>query len=182
MRLVIFIGFFILNCNVFAQSIQTKVDTVKVHSPKTATLLSTFIPGAGQIYNHLAMPKKRKKAFWKVPLIYAGLGITTYYLIQNQTLQNDLKTEYYNRQNGGTLDAQWAQYDDYSIILLQDQYAGRRDLSILGIGLVYALQIVDANIEASFVNFDISKDLSMHIEPTYFGSNTYGLKFNFKIR
>jgi hypothetical protein len=65
---------------------------------------------------------------------------------------------------------------------LQDQYAGRRDLSILGIGLVYALQIVDANIEASFVNFDISKDLSMHIEPTYFGSNTYGLKFNFKIR
>ena len=166
----------------YSQSSAIKTDSVKVHSAKKASILSAIIPGAGQIYNHLAMPKGSKKAYWKVPLIYAGLGLTTYYLIQNQAIQSDLKTEFYNRRNGGELNLEWAQYDDYSIILLQDQYARRRDLSILGIGLVYALQVIDANIEASFVHFDISKDLSMHIEPAYFGANAYGLKFNFKIR
>lgn len=178
--------FLLICCSIsiitFSQSTAFKTDSVKVHSAKKATILSAIIPGAGQVYNHIAMPKGRKKAYWKVPLIYAGLGLTTYYLIQNQAIQNGLKTEFYNRQNGGDLDSQWALYDDYSIILLQDQYAGRRDLSILGIGLVYALQVIDANIEASFVHFDISKDLSMHVEPAYFGTNAYGLKFNFKIR
>src|SRR5690554_7616653 len=47
------------------------------HSPKKAALLS-LVPGGGQIYNHLAMPKGKKKAFWKIPIIYAGLGATGY--------------------------------------------------------------------------------------------------------
>ena len=74
----------------YSQSSEIKTDSVKVHSAKKASILSAIIPGAGQIYNHLAMPKGSKKAYWKVPLIYAGLGLTTYYLIQNQAIQSDL--------------------------------------------------------------------------------------------
>ena len=51
-------------------------DTTKKHSVKTATILSLALPGAGQVYNHIAMPKGKKKAYWKVPLIYAGVALT----------------------------------------------------------------------------------------------------------
>ena len=40
-------------------------DTVKTHSWKKAVLFSAVLPGAGQVYNHIAMPKGKKKAYWK---------------------------------------------------------------------------------------------------------------------
>ena len=54
-----------------------------VHSVKLATIFSAVLPGAGQVYNHMAMPKGQKKAIWKVPLIYAGLGVTGYFAFKN---------------------------------------------------------------------------------------------------
>ena len=45
-----------------------------VHSVKRATILSALLPGAGQVYNSMAMPKGKKHAYWKVPLIIGGLG------------------------------------------------------------------------------------------------------------
>lgn len=158
------------------------VDTAKVHSPKKAVILSAIVPGAGQVYNHMAMPKGKKKAYWKVPLIYAGLGATGYFLISNQSTQKALKTDYTNRINGGTPDPRWEQYDDQGILTLYNQHLDWRDLSILGMGAVYLLQVVDAGIEAHFVEFDISEDLSLAMRPAYFGPNTAGISLNFKFR
>lgn len=157
-------------------------DTVNVHSPKKAIIYSAIIPGAGQVYNHMAMPKGKKKAFWKVPLIYAGLGTTGYFLIQNQQTQMSLRKEYDNRINNGTLDPQWQQYDDDGVLTLYNRYLDRRDLSILGLTAVYLFQLVDAGVEAHFVNFDVSEDLSLAIEPAYFGKNTIGMAFTFNFR
>jgi hypothetical protein len=158
------------------------IDTVKVHSPKKAVILSAIVPGAGQVYNHIAMPKGKKKAYWKVPLIYAGLGATGYFLIKNQVTQRDLKLDYTNRINGGIPDPRWELYDDQAILTLYNRYLDWRDLSILGMGVVYLLQLVDAGIEAHFVNFDISEDLSLQIEPAYFGNRTAGISLNFNFR
>lgn len=157
-------------------------DTIEVHSPKKAVIYSAIVPGAGQIYNHIAMPKGKKKAYWKVPLIYAGIGATGYFLVTNQSTQKALKADYTNRINGGIPDPRWQQYDDQGILTLYNQYLDWRDLSILGMGAVYLLQVVDAGIEAHFVEFDISEDLSLAIQPAYFGSNTAGISFNFKFR
>ena len=86
---------------------QNQGDTL--HSPKKAMLYSLVLPGAGQIYNHIAMPKGKKKAFWKVPIIYAGLGITTYFILENNKLKNDARAEYEFRiENNMTNDAQFA--------------------------------------------------------------------------
>jgi hypothetical protein len=156
-------------------------DTVKTHSWKRAVLFSAVLPGAGQVYNHIAMPKGKKKAYWKVPLIYAGLGVATYFAVSNNMLKNDYRQEYEDRQNGiGPIN--FLEYDDQSLLSLYTQHRNRRDFAILGMGLVYLLNVVDAGVEAHFVNFDISEDLTLSIHPTTYFPNAYGVSFQFKFR
>lgn len=157
-------------------------DSTKVHSPKKAVLFSAILPGAGQVYNHTAMPKGKRKAFWKVPLIYAGLGASTYFFLKKQSLQKELKTEYQLRLDTGFGTEKWNDYDDQGILVLFDQELNRRDMSILLLGLVYIIQLVDAGVEAHFVSFDVSKDLTMSFEPTVFNNQNIGLKLSLNFR
>jgi Family of unknown function (DUF5683) len=158
-----------------------KTDSIKPHSVRRAVILS-LIPGAGQIYNHRAMPKGKKKAYWKVPLIYAGLGASTYLLIFNQTEQIRFKNEYSNRQNGGSTDFNLSGYDDAGILTLYNQYLNWRDLSILAVSAVYILQLVDAGVEAHFVTFDVSEDLSLGLDPVLMDYRTAGLRMTLNFR
>lgn len=182
---------FLLTCIVFQGKGQVAEATDSIppmdttHSVKKATILSAVVPGAGQVYNHLAMPKGKKKAFWKVPLIYAGLGATGYYMIQNNMLQKSLKTEYRMREQSGftqTFNSRWSQYDEQGVLTLYETHLNRRDLFIIAFGAVYILQVVDAAVEAHFVNFDVSEDLSMSIQPTMMSLRDPGIKISFKFR
>ena len=159
-------------------SIQPSADSVRIHQPKRALLFSAIIPGAGQIYNHIAMPKGKKKAFWKVPLIYAGIGTMGYFLIHNQQQQIALKKEYNSRTEGNTPSSEWAQYDNTGLLTLYNQHLDRRDLSIVGLTVVYLLQLVDANVEAHFVAFDVSDNLSMKVTPTILPSMAAGVQLS----
>ncbi|MCH2230454.1 MAG: DUF5683 domain-containing protein [Crocinitomicaceae bacterium] len=160
----------------------TQVDSIKPHSIRKAVILSTCLPGAGQIYNHIAMPKGKKKAFWKVPLIYAGLGASTYFLIKNQITQKSLKQEYTNRLDGNVGEIQWSSYDDAGVLTLYNQYLNWRDLSILAVGLVYIIQVADAGVEAHFINFDVSEDLSLTFDPIMMNLRSPGLKLSLNFR
>ncbi len=46
----------------------------KAHSPKKATIMSACLPGLGQVYNG---------KWWKVPIVYAGLGGLGYLAFSN---------------------------------------------------------------------------------------------------
>lgn len=167
----------------YRDTVPGKTDSIKPHSIKTAVWLSAGLPGAGQVYNHLAMPKGKKKAFWKVPLIYAGLGASTYFLVSNQKNVKSLKNEYnYRLDTGLKNDATWLGYDDSGVLTLYNKYLNWRDLSILAVSFVYVLQVVDAGVEAHFVNFDVSQDLSMTIEPTMMNYRTPGLRLSLNFR
>ena len=180
-RLVFF--FLLISSSAFAEDTLSVNDTVPPHSIRRAILYSAVVPGAGQVYNHLAMPKGKKKAFWKVPLIYAGLGVTTYFLIRNEQQQKYYRYEYEKRQfltytsplNTLNYDEDLAVYDDAGILTLYNQYLNWRDLSILAVGAVYLLQLVDAGVEAHFVNFDVSEDLSLTVDPVILANRTPGL-------
>lgn len=180
-----FIGVLILvwfSFNVNAQdSLAVVPDTVKTHSWKKAMIFSAVLPGSGQVYNHIAMPKGKKKAYWKVPLIYAGLGITTYFAINNNQLKNNYRSEYESRKIGNA-PANFLEYDDQSLLTLYTTHRNRRDFAILGIGLVYILNVVDAAIEGHFVKFDISEDLTLSVQPTVYTPSSYGVSFHFKFR
>ncbi len=185
MRLIVFLTFVLVALGSFSQdSIPQPTDSVTPHSVKKATILSAVLPGSGQIYNHLAMPKGKKKAFWKVPLIYAGLGATSYFLISNQKTVLELREQYRIIDAGGSATGQWAVYgsDKTSILTLHDQYARWRDFSIIGLVGVYAIQVADAAVEAHFVAFDVTEDLSMKVSPTLLSYNTAGVKLSFNFR
>ena len=55
------------------------------HSPQKAALLSTFLPGAGQIYN---------KKYWKAPIVWGGIGAFAYLWINENNRYQDAKTAY----------------------------------------------------------------------------------------
>lgn len=157
-------------------------DSVKPHSIRTAIILSAALPGAGQVYNHIAMPKGKRKAYWKVPLIYAGLGGASYFLISNQQAQKSLKTEYKLRLDGSIGDNEWSSYDNQGVLQLYEQRLRWRDLSILGVALVYLLQVTDAGVEAHFVNFDVSPDLTLSIDPVLLNQRSVGIGLTLKIK
>src|SRR5690554_1202799 len=153
-----------------------------LHSPKKAALYS-LIPGGGQIYNHLAMPKGKKKAFWKVPIIYAGLGATGYFAIQNHVTQKALKAEYLFREKNGYPNlSEYAAYDQQGILTLFEGARRSRDLMIFAFIAVYGLNVLDAHVEAHFVNFDVSKDLSLSLTPRMHDFHTPGLALTLNFR
>ena len=167
MKFLVCFVFILSSFKFYAQTANdTLVKKEKPHSVTIATLLSTGLPGAGQVYNSIAMPKGKKKAYWKVPLIYAGLGVSTYFLIKNQQKVNLYKNEYIQRVRFGIVSPDLAAYDLIAIKSLHDQYQSRRDLTILAVFGVYVINIIDAAVEAHFVHFDVSKDLSLGIRPT----------------
>lgn len=163
----------------------TSVDSVKVHSFKKAMIFSAVVPGAGQIYNHLAMPKGKKKAYWKVPLIYAGLGATGYFAISNAAKAKAYRKEFNDRQISGS-STNFLEYDDAGLLVLYASARNNRDLLFLGMGFVYILNVVDAGVEAHFVKFDVSENLSMAFRPSinsqYGIGLSFGMNFNYKKR
>lgn len=173
MRLLLCI--LILCPSFYAQESIPPKDSIELAFHQKSMLYSAIVPGAGQVRNSIASPL-HNHAIWKVPLIYAGLGATGYFLVTNQQMQLSLKQEYTNRLEGGVLNPKWAAYDNYAVLQLYRQYLDWRDLSILGMAAVYLFQVAEAGAEAHFVQFETSPDLSLSLDPVLFPNQTFGLK------
>ena len=132
--------------------------TIKKHSPKKAALMSACLPGLGQVYN---------KKYWKVPLIYAGFAALGYAFYRSQTLYVNYRDAYKYRvdKDSTTVDKYVYTYSDNSLFELQQHYHRNRDLTVIGLGLVYILNIVDASVDGHLFTFDVSDDLSLNIHP-----------------
>ena len=140
-------------------------------NPKRALWLSLVIPGAGQVYN---------RKYWKLPIFYGGFVGCVYAMTWNNQMyhdyaqaymdimDNDPTTQSYNNflHLGATITP--ANEERYKNIFKQrkDRYRRWRDLSIFTTIAVYALSVIDAYVDASLSDFDISDDLSLHIAPT----------------
>jgi hypothetical protein len=134
------------------------VNVVQKHSPRKAVMYSLVCPGLGQIYN---------KKYWKLPFIYGGGGTFVYYIIFNQLKYQKFKDAIFK----GALTQEPAIIDGYPIPYEtlprgRDYYRRYRDLSVFGLGAIYLLSIIDAMVDATFYNYDVSDDLTMRIEPT----------------
>jgi hypothetical protein len=141
----------------------------KEHSPTKATLLSACVPGLGQAYN---------KKYWKIPVIYAGFGIMTYFIVTNTDLYISYKCAYiessYGNMNGSYSDLV-QKYSTQDLLSAREYYRRNLEISILITTLWYALNILDATVDAHLYTFNISDNLSMKIGPAAIPSGQ-GLK------
>lgn len=140
-------------------SLSTELVEVTQHSPRKATLMSAIIPGLGQVYN---------KKYWKVPIIYAGIGGLYYVFNYNQELYRSYKIAYILRMDKSpdTVDEYEGIYSAENLLTYQELYRRNRDLSIIGMAAFYVLNIIDANVDAHLFSFDVSEDLSLQWQPS----------------
>lgn len=138
--------------------------------PKKAALYSAILPGAGQVYT---------KKYWKVPVIYGGLITSAYYINESNDLYQLYKSTYLNRLDGDFTDN--LNYSDSDLRTLTEHYRRNREVSALLFTLTYILNIVDASVNAHLFDYDVSEDLSLHIQPVYFSKENasgFSLFFN----
>lgn len=129
------------------------------HSPGKATIMSVLVPGLGQVYNH---------KYWKIPLIYGGLAASAYSIEFNNRQYTRFRKayNYLTDNNPATIDEFSGARSATELKNYRDAYRRNRDLSVIMFAGVYALNIIDANVDAYFFNFDISDNLAVRIEPT----------------
>ncbi len=132
---------------------------IKKHNPRKATLYSALVPGLGQIYN---------RKYWKLPILYAGFGLMSYFIISNTGSYLEFKSAYIESVNGNT-DGNYAdlvkRYSQSELLSTSDYYRRNLEISILITALWYLLNILDATVDAHLYTYNINEDLSLHIAP-----------------
>ncbi len=161
-----------------SQTVVTIKKNIKPHPPKRAALFSTTLPGLGQAYN---------KKYWKIPIIYAGIGALAYSVNFNQkkyvTYRNAFRYRIDNDPN--TIDSYVNIYNNDQLSSLYQYYHRFRDLSAIGVMAFYVFNIIDASVDAHLFTFDVSDDLSFHLQPSFINvanttKYTSGLSLNIK--
>jgi hypothetical protein len=138
--------------------------------PKRALWLALVLPGAGQIYN---------RKYWKLPIIYGGFIGCAYAMRWNNQMYLDYSQAYLDIMDDDPNTASYTQFlhlgnqinssniERYKEVFRsrRDRYRRWRDLSFFVMLGVYALSVIDAYVDASLSTFDISDDLSLHVQP-----------------
>ena len=129
-------------------------------APAKAAFYSAILPGAGQAYN---------KKYWKIPIVYGGLGLSVYSYMFNQKKYHEFRDEY-KRRLDGTYDPNHPTYGSLSedrLIRAQKFHQRNRDLSMLITAGIYIFNIIDANVDAHLLQFNIDDDLSFQPDWRY---------------
>lgn len=148
-------------------------------SPARAAFYSAVLPGLGQAYN---------KKYWKIPIVYAALGTGMYFVVDNQKEYERYQDAYKLRISGRPDEFDGTgtnpNVSEEGLIRAQEVLKKNRDLAIfITIGL-YALNIIEANVDAHLDDRAFNRNLSwrpsLHVNPvdkkTVAGLN---LKFDF---
>ncbi len=151
-------------------------------NPKVATLLALGLPGAGQIYN---------KKYWKLPIVWGGLGILIYQAAINGEKYNIFR-EAFNQSKSSDFKDVWARNNHTELELwrfstinlsnLKDTYRQDRDRYIIFTVLVYICSVVDAAVDAHLSKFDVSDNLSLRINPTTLMGYTPGIQLSLELK
>jgi hypothetical protein len=146
-----------------------KIDSVLLnHSPRLAAKRSAMIPGWGQIYN---------KKYWKLPIVYGALGVTSYIFFDNIKTYKEYRFAY-NARYKAALPLPDRDSTDYfklenlykiiqpeSIRAARNKFRQYVDYSVLFFILFWGLNVVDATVDAHLKAFDVSPNLSLSIDP-----------------
>jgi len=144
-------------------------------APSKAAFYSAVLPGLGQVYN---------KRYWKVPLAWGAVGGCIAGYSFNNTQYNRFR-EAFKRRRAGFIDEDFSFFSDTALQDAQERFQTDRDLFLLLTIVAYALNIVDANVDAHLKQYNVDEDLSLDFKP-YFELNqitqipNYGIAMTIK--
>jgi len=176
--------FFCLSVDLIAQdttAIAGPVKRVFRPEPLKATMLGVAFPGMGQVYN---------RKYWKIPFVYAGFGGLAYSVSFNTTKYNEMMKAYQDFTDKIPETASYielikgsepSEYDpvlfpdtydpsnqswvEDNLLKAVDYYKKYRDLTYIGIAAWYLITVLDANVDASLANFDVTDNLDLEVSP-----------------
>jgi hypothetical protein len=157
-----------------SDSAEVKKKIKEPHNPRKATIRSAIIPGWGQVYN---------KKYWKVPIVYAALGVTGYVFFDNIKTYREVRYAY--QVTAGKDTANFDNVAPYLRVFVENnalssldnyrrEFRRNIDYSVLVFLLFWGLNVVDATVDAHLKEFDVSPELSMKLKPLL-PNNTYQL-------
>ncbi|WP_417368089.1 DUF5683 domain-containing protein [Flavobacterium beibuense] len=166
MKNILFIFIFLITSASFAQetendSLQLTMNTdVTLNknvlqdplAPSKAAFYSAVLPGLGQAYN---------KKYWKIPIVYAAIGTSLYYYSWNNKKYHEYRDAYKTLLAGGTVTGELADIGEDRLIRAQKFHQKNRDLSMLLALGFYVLNIVEANVNAHLMQFNVNDNLSL---------------------
>jgi hypothetical protein len=134
-----------------------------VHSPKIALRRSAMLPGWGQIYN---------KQYWKLPIVYGGLGITTGVFVYNLKWYKKTRFAFNAKSSNNAvdianIDPKLRDLDVNNLSFYRRQFRQGVDYSVLFFVAAWGLNVLDAVVFAHLKDFDVSNDLGLHIKQGY---------------
>lgn len=149
-------------------------DSIPKYRPRTAIIRSAIVPGWGQVTN---------KKVWKVPVVYAALGITAYLFFRNLKQYKDSKAAYILATDNDPTNDYLIKEPYYSvkdqpdrIRTFRNQVRQNVDYSALFFLIFWGLNVADAAVDAHLKTFDVNDNLSLHIKAGYSPiANTNGI-------
>jgi len=145
-----------------SQKSSIKDTTRKVRSiAAKASLRSAILPGLGQVYN---------KKYWKVPIVYGILAIPVSTFSYNSTWYKKTRFAYSARSDQDTTNDKLIAPElqplaTASLKLYRNEFRKGMDFSILGLLVLWGLNVADAAVDGHLKTFNISDDLSMRLKP-----------------
>ncbi|MGY5354636.1 DUF5683 domain-containing protein [Wenyingzhuangia sp. IMCC45467] len=136
--------------SVDSQAFLEDTDSYNPLSPAKAAFYSAVLPGLGQAYN---------KRYWKIPIVYGALASSVYYYTTNAKAYNKVRRAFKQRA-AGEIDEYYNLYSDASLENAQQQFRRNRDTSLLTFIGLYALQILEASIDAHLLQFNITDKIT----------------------
>ncbi|WP_299118135.1 DUF5683 domain-containing protein [uncultured Winogradskyella sp.] len=147
--------------------------------PSKAAFYSAILPGLGQAYN---------KKYWKIPIVLGGItgGILVYDF--NNRQYNRYRDAFKRRLAGFRDDEFYGTgltpvISDDGLIRAQRQFRRNRDIATLITVGIYVLNIIDANVDAHLLQFNVDENLAMRPHFQYNpmeDSSDLGVTVNFK--
>ena len=131
--------------------------------PSRAAFYSAILPGLGQAYN---------KKYWKIPIVYAALGTGIYFYIDNTNEYNRYRDAFKSRLAGFNTDEFWGtdangnplatpNISEDGLIRAQRTLRRNREISLLVTIGIYALNIIDANVDAHLLQYNVDENLAV---------------------
>lgn len=144
------------NDDVLVIEAKTKPDKMNPLRPAKAAFYSAALPGLGQAYN---------KKYWKIPIVYGAIGTALYFYFDNDKIYDRYRNAYKRRLAGFTDDEFYGPVEgpfisEDALIRAQRTLKRNKEMSMLVAVGLYVLNIIDANVDAHLLQYNMDENLS----------------------